>query len=236
MLRSSECVIAPVFDPKRARQVLSKVDDILSQDATADRLRDVRFVELGEYLCEIRAAQHWRLENLVSFDDFLEKRFPGSRRKAYYLMAVHEHLPSKIKPSLKTIGFSKGIELTRVARADGERFDSATWVHKAAHHSKEQFKHEVEKHLSGKNIEPSEIIYFKLFRSQIPIIESALEAASRMLGSDRSRGYCLEMICADFLAGANLDQDPNTLLVSVSKLIQLLPEPQKLDLLQRLQR
>jgi len=26
-----------------------------------------------------------------------------------------------------------------------------------------------------------------------------------MLGSDKSRGYCLEMICADFLAGANLD-------------------------------
>jgi hypothetical protein len=24
-----------------------------------------------------------------------------------------------------------------------------------------------------------------------------------MLGSDKSRGYCLEMICADFLAGAN---------------------------------
>jgi hypothetical protein len=33
-----------------------------------------------------------------------------------------------------------------------------------------------------------------------------------MLGSDRSRGYCLEMICADFLAGANLDNgDPEEL-------------------------
>jgi hypothetical protein len=27
-----------------------------------------------------------------------------------------------------------------------------------------------------------------------------------MLGSDKSRGYCLEMICADFLAGANLQE------------------------------
>jgi hypothetical protein len=26
-----------------------------------------------------------------------------------------------------------------------------------------------------------------------------------MLGSDKSRGYCLEMICADFLAGAALE-------------------------------
>ena len=28
----------------------------------------------------------------------------------------------------------------------------------------------------------------------------ALEIAARMLGSGKSRGYCLEMICADFLA------------------------------------
>ena len=34
----------------------------------------------------------------------------------------------------------------------------------------------------------------------------ALEAAGLMLGKDKSRGYCLEMICADFLAGANLDE------------------------------
>jgi len=42
------------------------------------------------------------------------------------------------------------------------------------------------------------------------VIEQALETAALMLGSDRSRGYCLEMICADFLAGANLDNgDPD---------------------------
>jgi hypothetical protein len=50
----------------------------------------VCFVELGEYLCEVRAKQYWRLENLKSFDEFLVKRFVDSRRKAYYLMAIHE--------------------------------------------------------------------------------------------------------------------------------------------------
>jgi hypothetical protein len=49
------------------------------------------------------------------------------------------------------------------------------------------------------------LIYFKVYRSQLPVIEQALEIAARMLGSDRSRGYCLEMICADFLAGVNLE-------------------------------
>ena len=43
---------------------------------------------------------------------------------------------------------------------------------------------------------------------------AAIETAALMLGSDRSRGYCLEMICADFLAGANLDHgDPEMLLL-----------------------
>ena len=66
----------------------------------------------------------------------------------------------------------------------------------------EQFKHEVEKHLTGQDSEPSDIIYLKLYKSQIPVVEEAIENAAPMLGSDKSRGYCLEMICADFLAGA----------------------------------
>jgi hypothetical protein len=69
---------------------------------------------------------------------------------------------------------------------------------------KEGFKDEVQRHLTGKDTEPWEIIYFKLYKSQWPVIEQALETAALMLGTDKSRGYCLEMICADFLAGANL--------------------------------
>jgi hypothetical protein len=42
-----------------------------------------------------------------------------------------------------------------------------------------------------------------LYKSQIPVIEQAIETAALMLGTDKSRGYCLEMICADFLAGAD---------------------------------
>jgi hypothetical protein len=38
----------------------------------------------------------------------------------------------------------------------------------------------------------------------LPVVERALEIAALMLGSDKSRGYSLEMICADFLAGAAL--------------------------------
>ncbi len=91
-----------------------------------------------------------------------------------------------------------------------------------------QFFFIIEKELTGRETEPWEIIYFKLYQSQMPVIERAIETAALMLGSDRSRGYCLEMICADFLAGANLDHgDPEMLLFSMTRLFRFLPEAQK---------
>jgi len=52
-------------------------------------------------------------------------------------------------------------------------------------------------------------------RTKAPIW--TIESAARMLGTDKSRGYSLEMICADFLAGAHLDNgDPEVLLHSIS--------------------
>src|SRR5205085_2655728 len=82
------------------------------------------------------------------FDEYLERKFPESRRKAYYLMAIHEHLPKIAKPDLKLVGWSKATELVKVARRDREQFDCATWLHKATELPKEEFKREVERHLS----------------------------------------------------------------------------------------
>ncbi len=62
----------------------------------------------------------------------------------------------------------------------------------------------------------------------MPVIEKAIETAAMMLGSDRSSGYCLEMICADFLAGANLDKgDPEKLLFSLTRFFKFLTEEQQ---------
>jgi len=223
-LRTNNPSLLTKLNRKRALFVLSKIDAILAWEQRLEGERDTRFVELGRYLCEVRAGQYWRVENMKSFDEFLERRFPDSRRKAYYLMSIHEYLPPQIRRELKQVGWTKAAELTKVARSDGQHFDCATWLHKAREMPKEHFKHEVEKHLTGKDTEPTEIIYFKLYKSQIPVIEQAVETAALMLGSDKSRGYCLEMICADFLAGANLDSgNPDVLLSSVSRLFKLLP-------------
>src|SRR6266852_3304407 len=120
--------VAPELNRRRAVFVLGKIDEILSWEKTKEQEKDVRFVELGEYLCEVRSMP------------------------------------------------------------------------------REEFKQEVERHLTGQETEPHEILYFKVYKSQLPVIEEALETAGLMLGSNKSRGYCLEMICADFLAGANLGE------------------------------
>jgi hypothetical protein len=208
--------------------VLSKIDEILAWERSTEQERDTRFIELGRYLCEVRAGQYWRIDNLKSFDEFLERKFPESRRKAYYLMAIHERLPRIPKPELKLVGWTKATELAKVAKRDGQEFDCATWVHKAQEMPKEEFKREVDRHLTGQETEPWEILYFKVYKSQLPVIERALETAALMLGSDKSRSYCFEMICADFLAGANLENgDPGALLLSLDRLVKLLPAPQR---------
>jgi len=223
----------PKLNKKRALFVLTKIDEILAWEQRKEAERDTRFVELGRYLCEVRAGQYWRLENLKSFDEFLERRFPESRRKAYYLMSIHEHLPPQARKDLKEIGWTKGRELAKLARAEGQRFVCAPWVHKARSMPREEFRREVEKELTGRETEPHEIIYFKIYKSQVPVIEQALETAALMLGTDKSRSYCLEMICADFLAGASLEsENPNVLLESVTRFFKFLPDHERRSFLE----
>jgi len=227
-LITSNPPMPPKFNRKRAMFVLAKIDEIIAWEQRKEMERDTKFVELGRYLCEVRAGQYWRLENLTSFDQFLARRFPDSRRKAYYLMSIHENLPPQARKELKKVGWAKGIELAKLARRDRHGFDCATWLHRARELSKEEFQQAVERELTGKITEPWEIVYFKLYESQIPVIDRAIETAARMQGSDRSRGYCLEMICADFLAGANLDNgDPETLLFSATRFFRFLSPDQK---------
>ena len=45
--------VEPEINPRRGVFVLGKIDEILSWEKTKESERDVRFVELGEYLCEV---------------------------------------------------------------------------------------------------------------------------------------------------------------------------------------
>jgi hypothetical protein len=83
----------------------------------------------------------------------------------------------------------------------------------------------------------TELLYFKVYKRQLPVIEQALEAASRMLGTDKSRGYMLEMICADFLAGPNLEtENSDSLIISLNRLVEFLPKLKRQEFVDQIQR
>ena len=67
-------------------------------------------------------------------------------------MSIHEHLPPQARRDLKKLGWAKGIELAKLARRDRQRFDCATWLHKARQMPTEEFKQEVERELTGKHL------------------------------------------------------------------------------------
>jgi hypothetical protein len=99
----------------------------------------------------------------------------------------------------------------------------------------EGIKREVERHLTGQETEPWEILYFKMYKSQLAVIEQALETASLTLSGQKARGYYLEMICVDFLAGATLGETDSTpFLSSVYCLLEFLPKPKRIELAERL--
>src|ERR1700730_9649434 len=236
LTNNGRVLVAPKLNRRRAVFVLSKIDEILAWEKATDRERDSKFVELGRYLCEVRAGQYWRVDNVRSFDEFLERKFPESRRKAYYLMAIHEHLTPIRKRELELIGWTKARELAKGARRDRQGLGYAPRVHKANTMPREEFKREVDRSLTGKDSEPWEILYFKAYKSQLPVIEQALKTAALMLGSDKSRGYCLEMICADFLAGVSLEVgNQDALLPCLIRLVIGLPKPQRKQLIEEVQ-
>jgi hypothetical protein len=211
------------MDKARAQQVLARIDEILCWEEKVERQKDQRFAELGKHLCEVRNKGYWRL-GYKSFEQFLEAKFPDSRRKAYYLMSIHDHLKQIPTAEIEDLGWSKALELAKVARSEGRHFDSATWLHRAKESTKQELKEEVYKYFTGEDYEPYEMVYFKLYESQLPTVERALYIASRMAGTEKSRGYCLELVCADFLAGRTEESTPDEILLAIERLVKVLPE------------
>ena len=116
------------MDKTRAQQVLARIDAILRWEEKSDQHKDQKFAELGKHLCEVRKQGYWRL-GYKSFEAYLEEKFPDSRRKAYYLMSIHDHLPQIATPEVEDLDWSKALKLAKVARSEGRHFDCATWLH-----------------------------------------------------------------------------------------------------------
>ena len=140
---------------------------------------DTRFVELGRHLCEVRAGQYWRLENLKSFDEFLERRFPESRRKAYYLMSIHGTPAATCEEGTKRNRLDDGERVGAAGAGGGSTFDCAPWVHNARSLPREEFTREVEKELTGRETEPQEMVFSSLDKSKLIVYFSYARSAPR---------------------------------------------------------
>jgi len=68
-------IVPPELNRRGAVIVLGKIDEILAWEKMKEQERYERFVELGQCLCEVRAGQYWRMENLKSYDEFLGNGF-----------------------------------------------------------------------------------------------------------------------------------------------------------------
>jgi hypothetical protein len=94
----------------------------------------------------------------------------------------------------------------------------------------------VERHLTGTENESWEMLYLKVYKSQLAVLEQALEIASLMFGGQKARSYAFETICADFLAGAYLDASghADSLRLALTRIYLLLPNPERQEFLLRI--
>jgi hypothetical protein len=80
------------------------------------------------------------------------------------------------------------------------------------------------------------ILHFKAYKRQLSVIRQALETAGLMIGSDKSGGYCLKMIYADFFAGVSLEAGNRDALLPWPNPLGIgLEKPQRKQLLEEVQ-
>jgi integrase len=167
---------------------------------------------------KLRAAApecKWRLRTLELFQDIVVLvRDTGLRNeKELYQIRIEDiHWDRHVLflPDSKTITGSRDVPLSDRALAF---FAGAVAV---------------EKELTGGKRSRREIIYFKLYQSQVLVIKRAIETAALMLGSDRSRGLPPGDDLCRLSEGANLDNgDTAMLMFSIPRFFSLLPPRQQ---------
>jgi hypothetical protein len=86
------------------------------------------------------------------------------------------------KREMKDVGWTDELELSRVARRIGRSSLCAIYLHKAPSLPKDQSRAGGGEGTDGRETETREIIYVKLYKAQIPVVERAIETAPLMPG------------------------------------------------------
>ena len=121
-------------------------------------------------------------------------------------MSIHEHLPPQARKDLKEVGWTKGLELAKVARAEGSALRLCNLVAQGPLTAKGGVQAGGREGTDGtRDRAAARSSTSSSTRARSRWSSRHLRQAVLMLGTDRSRGYCLEMICAEFVAGASLE-------------------------------
>jgi hypothetical protein len=120
--------VASFLNCRLTRQVWGKRSRLAT---TSPPSADPTVRHIGRSWRESRTTEHWRVDNLASFDEFLEMKLPEFRRKAYELMATHEQVPRRVHLESSDMGWTKVGVLVKATCGEGRNFTCATWVHKA---------------------------------------------------------------------------------------------------------
>ena len=187
-----------------AVQTRSKAQELYEQVLALKSEIEVRWFELGKILQEIFEGRHYIDLGYATWRDFCEVALGPLElrwRTADYLRTtVMKCKEVGIKKEIAgQIGWSKLKEIVPVVTEKNKE----EWVKKAKKKGVTvQILNALVRVAQGKITEkeaeklPSKL-FFSLYEEQLENVERTLELAGRMTGSN-SRGYQLEMVCADF--------------------------------------
>lgn len=187
-----------------AKQVLEKIDQILEESVGAVTRAERGFMSLAFLLTEAKRGAYWTTRGYKSEHEYIEKIFPQSRAQYYRLVKIGTNLQSYDRKLIEGIGSSKAEDLTRLhIHFDGKIPEE--WIEHARVDDKNAFRRRIRSYLNKKDevqnpAQEDSFITFRIFGDGIHVVNMALETMARSSGSEKGLGYCLELICANYLS------------------------------------
>jgi hypothetical protein len=197
-----------------AVQVLDAVDGLINKVDQALEEAGNGFIDLSFLLLQVKRGAFWTERGHHSEQEYIEKVFPQSRAQYYSFIRFATYLGKYPRPKLKGWGRSKCEDLCRLEKHfSGEVPEE--WIQHINEDNKDNFRMRVRdfldvktaKELSERKAVESEtgekavedsFLTFKIFGNGIHTVNLALDTMKKIAGTDKSMGYLLELICANF--------------------------------------
>jgi len=185
---------------------MDAIDTVVSELGEAlRRAEDISYHALGGFLHVVYRQQYFVELKFDSFEDYCKERIGFSQRKALYLISIWEKFEKELKVprhEYEGIEWSKLKEIVPVVNNENVN----RWLRIAKANTVEELRYQVRKELNPEDeIEKTVPMSIHLFPGEKEVVDRAFDIVRKMMprtdGSEPRRGQCLEMICADFLAG-----------------------------------